>query len=71
MAGPRPQLRDLDVEIPMGYVRWLQALALPSADSLLLMAIPSSYAQKVTFRAISVRAAKMHGSDSCNAARSY
>src|ERR1700739_117633 len=43
----RPQLRDLDVEIPMGYVRVASRLLRYVPLTALLMAIPSSYGQKV------------------------
>jgi hypothetical protein len=67
----RPQLRDLDVEILMGYVRVASRLLryLP-LTALLLMAIPSSYAQKVDLSGrYQCAQAKMHGKViPCNAA---
>jgi len=67
----RPQLRDLDVEIPMGYVRVASRLLryLP-LTALLLMAIPSGYAQKVDLSGrYQCAQAKMHGKViPCNAA---
>ena len=67
----RPQLRDLDVEIPMGHVRvalWLLRL-LPLA-ALLPMMVPSSYAQTVDLSGrYQCAQAKMHGKViPCNAA---
>jgi hypothetical protein len=58
----RPQLRDLDVEIPMGHVRvalrFLRFLPLAA----LLVAIPSTHAQKVDVSGrYQCAQAKMHG----------
>ncbi len=67
----RPQLRDLDVEIPMGHVRVALRLLrfLPSA-AVLLLTIPSSYAQTVDLSGrYQCAQAKMHGKViPCNAA---
>jgi hypothetical protein len=67
----RPQPRDLDVEIPMGHVR--VALRLPRflpLAAVLLLAIPSSYAQTVDLSGrYQCAQAKMHGKViPCNAA---
>ena len=66
----RPQLRDLDVEIPMGYVRVALRLLRYLPLTALLMAIPSSYAQKVDLSGrYQCAQAKMHGKViPCNAA---
>ncbi len=67
----RPQLRDLDVEIPMGYVRVaLRLLRYLPLTALLLTAIPSGYAQKVDLSGrYQCAQAKMHGKViPCNAA---
>ena len=67
----RPQLRDLDVEIPMGHVWVALRLAryLPVA-AVLLLAIPSSQAQTVDVSGrYQCAQAKMHGKViPCNAA---
>ena len=67
----RPQLRDLDVEIPMGHVWVALGLAryLPVA-AVLLLAIPSSQAQTVDVSGrYQCAQAKMHGKViPCNAA---
>jgi len=67
----RPQLSDLDVEIPMGHVRVALRLRrfLPPA-AVLLLAIPSSYAQTVDLSGrYQCAQAKMHGKViPCNAA---
>ena len=67
----RPQLRDLDVEIPMGHVRVaLRLLRFLPLPALLLLAIPSSYAQTVDLSGrYQCAQAKMHGKViPCNAA---
>jgi len=59
----RPQLRDLDVEIPMGHVRVaLKLLRFLPLAALLLLATPSSYAQTVDLSGrYQCAQAKMHG----------
>src|SRR4030088_2857944 len=67
----RPQLRDLDVEIPMGHVRVaLRVLRFLPLAAFLLPAIPSSYAQTVDLSGrYQCAQAKMHGKViPCNAA---
>ena len=67
----RPQLRDLDVEIPMGNVRVaLRLLRCLPLTALLLLAIPSSHAQKVDLSGrYQCAQAKMRGKViPCNAA---
>jgi len=67
----RPQLRDLDVEIPMGYVRVaLRLLLYLLLTALLLTAIPSSHAQTVDLSGrYQCAQAKMRGKViPCNAA---
>src|SRR5260370_28054722 len=67
----RPQLRDLDAEIPMRYARvgWILARCLASA-ALGLFLIPQSQAQKVDVSGrYQCAQAKMHGKViACNAA---
>src|SRR3981189_1240566 len=67
----RPQLRDLDVEIPMGRVRvGLKPVRFLPLAALLPLAIPSSYAQTVDLSGrYQCAQAKMHGKViPCNAA---
>jgi len=67
----RPQLRDLDMEIPMGNVRVaLRLLPCLPLTALLLLAIPSSHAQKVDLSGrYQCAQAKMRGKViPCNAA---
>ena len=67
----RPQLRDLDLEIPMGHVRVaLRLLRFLPLAALLPMVIPSSYAQSVDLSGrYQCAQAKMHGKViPCNAA---
>jgi len=67
----RPQLSDLDVEIPMGHVRVaLRLLRILPPAAVLLLLIPSSYAQTVDLSGrYQCAQAKMHGKViPCNAA---
>jgi hypothetical protein len=67
----RPQLRDLDVEIPMEHLRVaLRILRFLPLAAVLLLAIPSSYAQTVDLSGrYQCAQAKMHGKViPCNAA---
>jgi len=67
----RPQLSDLDVEIPMGHVRVaLRLLRILPPAAVLLLVIPSSYAQTVDLSGrYQCAQAKMHGKViPCNAA---
>ena len=67
----RPQRSDLDVEIPMGHVRVaLRLLRFLPLAAVLLLAIPSGYAQTVDLSGrYQCAQAKMHGKViPCNAA---
>ena len=67
----RPQLRDLDVEIPMGYVRVaLKLVRFLPLSAVLLTAIPSTHAQAVDLSGrYQCAQAKMRGKViPCNAA---
>ena len=67
----RPQRSDLEVEIPMGHVRVaLRLLRFLPLPAVLLLAIPSSYAQTVDLSGrYQCAQAKMHGKViPCNAA---
>jgi hypothetical protein len=67
----RPQLRDLDVETLMGYVRVaLRLLRFLPVAAFLILAIPSSYAQTMDVSGrYQCAQAKMHGKViPCNAA---
>ena len=67
----RPQRSDLDVEIPMGHVRVaLRLLRFLPLPAVLLLAIPSGYAQTVDLSGrYQCAQAKMHGKViPCNAA---